>query len=59
MKKIYEMPETEVVTVALPAMMAGSPGTPDAVVNPDEVVNAEEIESRGHYSVWGEDEEDF
>jgi hypothetical protein len=57
MKKIYEMPEIEVVTVTLPVIMAGSPGTPNAVIDTTSEVNAEEIESRRHYNVWDEDDE--
>lgn len=43
--------------MTLPVIMAGSPGTPNAVIDTNSVVDAEEIESRRHYNVWDEDDE--
>lgn len=43
--------------MTLPVIMAGSPGTPNAVIDTTSEVNAEEIESRRHYNVWDEDDE--
>lgn len=58
MKKIYEMPETKVIKVALSAMIATS--DPKVTVDTEEpAIDAEDVESRRRRNVWDEEEEDF
>ena len=58
MKKIYEMPETKVIKVALSAMIATS--NPNVTVDTEEpALDAEDVESRRRRNVWDEEEEDF
>ncbi len=59
MKKIYISPDTEVLSIIVPPIMAGSPGTPAAPVNPDEEVDPDEIESRRRNNNCWDDEDEF
>ena len=57
MKKIYLMPETEVIKVALTAMIAAS--DPKVTVDTEETpIDADEVESRRHTNVWEDEEEE-
>ena len=57
MKKIYMMPNCQVIKVTLTTMIATS--TPDVIVDDTEEVDADKVESRRHNDVWDdEDEED-
>ncbi len=57
MKKIYMMPNCQVIKVNLTTMIAAS--TPDVIVDDTEEVDADKVESRRHNDVWDdEDEED-
>ena len=59
MKKIYEMPVTEVMKIATHTILAGSPGKPNAPVDPIEgEVEAGGIESRRR-NVWDDEEEEY
>ncbi|MBR4898637.1 MAG: hypothetical protein IKZ48_07630 [Prevotella sp.] len=59
MKKIYLSPDTEVLSIIVPSIMTGSPGTPDAQVDPgEEEVDPEDIESRRNHNRW-DDEDDY
>lgn len=60
MKKIYISPDTEVLSIIVPPILAGSPGTPAAPVNPDEEeVDPDEIESRRRNNNCWDDEDEF
>ena len=56
MKKIYEMPETKVIKVALSAMIATS--DPKVTVDTEDSVDAEDVESRRRRNVWDDAEEE-
>jgi len=59
MKKVYELPMTNVIEISTSVILAGSAGVPNAQVDPNEDIDADEIESRRHNDVWDdEDEED-
>lgn len=59
MKKIYMSPDTEVLNINVPSIMTGSPGTPDAPVDPGEEVDPDEIESRRRNNNCWDDEDEF
>ena len=59
MKKVYELPITSVIEISTSVILAGSPGVPEAQVDPDEDIDADKVETRRHNDVWDdEDEED-
>ena len=59
MKKIYEMPVTEVMKIATHTILAGSPGKPNAAVDSiEDSIDPNEIESRRHNNVWDDEEEE-
>ena len=55
MKKIYMMPEIQVVKVKLGSMITTS--DPKATVDPNDYVDAGDVESR-RYNAWGDEDED-
>lgn len=58
MKKVYELPITSVIEISTSVILAGSPGVPEASVDPDDDVDAESIESRRHNDVWDDEDEE-
>ena len=56
MKKIYMMPNCQVIKVTLTTMIAAS--TPDVKVDDTEEVDADKVESRRHNDVWDDEEEE-
>ena len=56
MKKIYMMPNCQVIKVTLTTMIATS--TPDVIVDDTEEVDADKVESRRHNDVWDDEEEE-
>ena len=56
MKKIYLMPDCQVIKVALTTMIAAS--EPDVKVDDTEKVDADKVETRRHNDVWDDEEED-
>ena len=59
MKKIYLIPETKVITVALSAIMSAS--NPDVTVdtNDEDAIEAGEVESRRRRNIWDDEEEEM